>query len=201
MDCRGALIVFEGLDKVGKSTQSLMLVNKLCELGYKTELLEFPKRTTNIGKLITLYLEKKIDLEPHSVHLLFSANRWEHVPLIEEKINKGINLVVDRYAFSGIAYTLAKKKNITLEWSIQSDSGIPKPDMIIFLQFDNVSSRTSFGLERYETIDFQNNVMKYFKELINDKTLNWKIFNTSRSINDIHDEITNLSENIIKNVK
>ncbi|AFB76896.1 thymidylate kinase [Cotia virus SPAn232] len=201
MDSRGALIVFEGLDRVGKSTQTRMLVNKLCNLGYKAELLEFPKRSTDIGRVITLYLEKKIDLEPHCVHLLFSANRWEHVPLIQEKINKGITLVVDRYSFSGIAYTLAKKKNISLEWTIQSDSGIPKPDMIIFLKFDNVESRTSFGIERYETVDFQNNVMVYFKKLINDKSLYWEIIDASKNINDIHDEITKLSENIIEKVR
>lgn len=36
-------------------------------------------RTTTIGQLISAYLEKKSDLEDHTVHLLFSANRWEMV--------------------------------------------------------------------------------------------------------------------------
>lgn len=36
-------------------------------------------RTTTIGQLISSYLEKKSDLEDHTVHLLFSANRWELV--------------------------------------------------------------------------------------------------------------------------
>lgn len=36
-------------------------------------------RTTTIGQLISAYLEKKSDLEDHTVHLLFSANRWELV--------------------------------------------------------------------------------------------------------------------------
>lgn len=36
-------------------------------------------RTTTIGQLISAYLENKSDLEDHTVHLLFSANRWEMV--------------------------------------------------------------------------------------------------------------------------
>lgn len=40
----------------------------------------FPtERTTEIGQLISSYLVKEKNLEDHAVHLLFSANRWEHV--------------------------------------------------------------------------------------------------------------------------
>ncbi|XP_039325984.1 thymidylate kinase isoform X4 [Saimiri boliviensis] len=76
---RGALIVLEGMDRAGKSTQSRRLVDALCALGHRAELLRFPERSTEIGKLLSSYLEKKSDLEDHSVHLLFSANRWEQV--------------------------------------------------------------------------------------------------------------------------
>ena len=36
-------------------------------------------RTTAIGKQINAYLNKEVELEDHSVHLLFAANRWELV--------------------------------------------------------------------------------------------------------------------------
>lgn len=39
----------------------------------------FLERSTEIGKLLSSYLEKKREVEDHSVHLLFSANRWEQV--------------------------------------------------------------------------------------------------------------------------
>uniref|UniRef100_A0A4W6EY39 Deoxythymidylate kinase (thymidylate kinase) n=1 Tax=Lates calcarifer TaxID=8187 RepID=A0A4W6EY39_LATCA len=64
---RGALIVLEGVDKA------------LQQSGRPAEMMRFPDRTTTIGKLISAYLEKKSDLEDHTVHLLFSANRWELV--------------------------------------------------------------------------------------------------------------------------
>uniref|UniRef100_F6QHT5 Deoxythymidylate kinase n=1 Tax=Equus caballus TaxID=9796 RepID=F6QHT5_HORSE len=76
---RGALIVLEGVDRAGKSTQSRRLVAALCDAGHRAELLSFPERSTDIGKLLSSYLEKKNEMENHSVHLLFSANRWEQV--------------------------------------------------------------------------------------------------------------------------
>ena len=37
----------------------------------------FTDRTTAIGKAIDEYLNNKVELEDHAIHLLFSANRWE----------------------------------------------------------------------------------------------------------------------------
>ena len=39
---RGALIVLEGMDRAGKSTQSGKLVEALCADGHRAELLRFP---------------------------------------------------------------------------------------------------------------------------------------------------------------
>lgn len=39
---RGALIVLEGVDRAGKSTQSRKLVAALCAQGHRAELLRFP---------------------------------------------------------------------------------------------------------------------------------------------------------------
>uniref|UniRef100_A0A5F8G6V9 Thymidylate kinase-like domain-containing protein n=2 Tax=Monodelphis domestica TaxID=13616 RepID=A0A5F8G6V9_MONDO len=76
---RGALIVLEGMDRAGKTTQGRKLVAALLQSGHPAELLRFPERSTEIGKLLGSYLEKKKNMEDHTVHLLFSANRWEQV--------------------------------------------------------------------------------------------------------------------------
>ncbi|XP_004868555.1 thymidylate kinase isoform X2 [Heterocephalus glaber] len=172
MACRrGALIVLEGVDRAGKSTQSRKLVSALCAAGHRAELLCFPERSTEIGKLLSSYLEKKSELEDHSVHLLFSANRWEQVPLIKEKLRQGVTLVVDRYAFSGVAFTSAKE-----------------------LQLADASTRGEFGRERYEEKTFQERVLGSFQQLMRDSTLNWKVVDASKSIEAVHEEICSLSE-------
>jgi dTMP kinase len=53
-------------------------------------------------------LRREIELDDHAIHLLFSANRWECAKLIRDLIESGKNVVCDRYAFSGVAYTVAK---------------------------------------------------------------------------------------------
>lgn len=48
---RGALIVLEGLDRVGKSTQCFQVVEKLNKMGKRAEAWRFPDRTTPLGKV------------------------------------------------------------------------------------------------------------------------------------------------------
>ncbi|XP_019483404.1 PREDICTED: thymidylate kinase isoform X1 [Hipposideros armiger] len=196
---RGALIVLEGVDRAGKSTQSRKLVAALCAAGHRAEQLRFPERSTEIGKLLSSYLEKKSEVEDHSVHLLFSANRWEQVPLIKEKLSQGITLVVDRYAFSGVAFTSAKE-NFSLHWCKQPDVGLPKPDLVVFLQLRlaEAATRGEFGRERYESGPFQERALQSFRQLMGDKTLNWRVVDASRSIEDVHKEIRELSEDTIR---
>ncbi|XP_008048028.1 thymidylate kinase isoform X3 [Carlito syrichta] len=155
---RGALIVLEGVDRAGKTTQCCKLVEALCDAGQRAQMLRFPERSTEIGKLLSSYLEKKSEIEAHAVHLLFSANRWEQVPLIKEKLSEGVTLVVDRYAFSGVAYTSAKK-----------------------LQLADAAKREGFGCELYENQAFQKQVLQRFYQLMEDPTLNWKRWNLRSS--------------------
>jgi dTMP kinase len=93
---RGMLIVFEGLDRSGKSTQVKLLHEALNSMNRQCEVWRYPNRTTNIGKLINSYLNKEIEMEDHAVHLLFSANRWETVGEMTTALNSGTNLILDR---------------------------------------------------------------------------------------------------------
>mmetsp|Transcript_22908 Transcript_22908/g.38369 ORF Transcript_22908/g.38369 Transcript_22908/m.38369 type:complete len:98 (+) Transcript_22908:130-423(+) len=74
---RGAFILFEGIDRCGKTTQSKMLTETLLKQGIKAEHMRFPDRTTEIGKMINAYLTNSVDTDDKAIHLLFAANRWE----------------------------------------------------------------------------------------------------------------------------
>lgn len=199
---RGALIVLEGADRAGKSTQARRLVEALKEQGYQAEGMRFPERTTEIGRLVGSYLEKKSNIEDHTVHLLFSANRWEHVPLIKEKLRSGVTLVVDRYAFSGVAFS-SSKENFSLHWCKQPDVGLPKPDLVCFLNItpEAASQRGDYGNERYETSAFQKKVKNRYTELMEDKSINWKVIDAAQSVEDVHEDIKQLSEAVIKEAR
>lgn len=190
--------MLEGVDKAGKTTQCKKLVHALQQSGYPAEMMRFPERTTTIGQLISAYLENKSDLEDHTVHLLFSANRWELVPLMKKKLEQGTTLVVDRYAFSGVAFTSAKP-GFCLEWCMKPDVGLPKPDLVMFLQLSPAEAalRGQFGEERYETSAFQRAVQQKFEQLMKDPSVNWQAIDASQSVEDVHENITTHSLNTI----
>lgn len=182
---RGALIVLEGCDKAGKSTQAKLLAESLMSAGKTVKLMNFPDRSTAIGKIIDQYLTKQIELKDEAVHLLFSANRWELVPEILSTLRKGVTIIVDRYAFSGIAFSATK--GLDLEWCRSPDVGLPKPDAVLFLNLDQrdaLEKRGDFGRERYENVEFQEKVTHLFSKLKDDSY--WKIIDASRPIEVVH---------------
>lgn len=195
---RGALIVLEGVDRAGKTTQCKKLVQTLQQSGQPAEMMRFPDRSTTIGQLISSYLENKSDLEDHTVHLLFSANRWELVPLMKKKLEQGTTLVVDRYAFSGAAFTSAKP-GFCLDWCKKPDVGLPKPDLVMFLQLSPAEAalRGQFGEERYETSVFQRAVQQKFEQLMKDPSVNWQVIDASQSVEDVHENIASHTINAI----
>lgn len=179
---RGRLIVVEGLDRAGKTVQCERLVSYLHSQHRQVKAMKFPERTTTIGKMIDSYLKSAETLPDSTIHLLFSANRWELAPQMLEDLENGIDLVVDRYVFSGAAFSAAK--GLDLEWCKAPDQGLPVPDKVIFLDVssDVAESRGGYGEERYEKKEFQQLVRKQFERL---NTPDWSWISADGTIDDV----------------
>ncbi|OJJ48511.1 hypothetical protein ASPZODRAFT_62606 [Penicilliopsis zonata CBS 506.65] len=165
---RGALVVVEGLDRAGKSSQCELLRKSLEESGMPVKYIRFPDRTTAIGKMIDEYLRGQSQLDDHAIHLLFASNRWEVARSIEQDIARGYNVIVDRYSYSGAVYSAAKgNPNLSLEWAWLPEIGLPRPDLCLFLQIspDEAAKRGGFGGERYENQAMQTRVRELFHAL------------------------------------
>lgn len=193
---RGAFILFEGCDRVGKSTQCSMLVEYLKKEGHTVELFRFPDRSTEIGKTIDAYLQNKANLNDRMIHLMFSLNRHECSAKIVEALNAGKTVVCDRYCFSGAAYTMAKSTEYEYDWCVMPDIGLPAPDLVLFLDMDvtKAAERSEYGGERYERIDLQKRIRENFhhiKGTTSDRPdgVAWKAFDATRPIGEIHGEL------------
>ncbi|KAK3686187.1 thymidylate kinase-domain-containing protein [Podospora appendiculata] len=162
---RGALVVLEGLDRSGKTTQVKLLEQRFVELGKKVKVMRFPDRTTPIGQMIDSYLKSQLDLEDHVIHLLFSANRWEAVKTINNLLTTGTTVLCDRYYHSGIVYSAAKHNpSLPLSWARAPEVGLPRPDLVLFLDLDEAQAkaRGGWGGEVYERGEMQRRVRELF---------------------------------------
>ena len=104
MSSKKTFIVLEGVEGSGKSTQSLLLSERLTLEG-KSNLLVREPGSTNTGEKIRNLILQGTELNPLSELFLFSAARSE---LIQNEILPALNansvVVCDRYIYSSIAY-------------------------------------------------------------------------------------------------
>lgn len=173
---RGRLILIEGLDRSGKSSQAKILEERLKD----SKLVKFPERSTKVGAIINEYLTKSdFQLSDQAAHLLFSANRWELASQMSEWLNEGFFVVLDRYIYSGVAYSLAKLRAglstspemSDINWLFGPDRGLPEPDATIFLTLpiEVLSERKGWGVERYEDKAFQQTVKECYIQLLHSR--------------------------------
>ncbi|GMY29465.1 thymidylate kinase-like isoform X1 [Fagus crenata] len=194
-ESRGALIVLEGLDRSGKSLQCGRLVRWLEGLGHSAELWRFPDRNTNVGQMISSYLNNNSQLDDHTIHLLFSANRWEKRSLMETKLKTGTTLIVDRYSYSGVAFSSAK--GLAIEWCKAPEIGLLAPDLVVYLdiQPEKAAERGGYGGERYEQLEFQKKVAKCYQVL---HDASWKIIDACQPIEDIEKQLQEIVLDCVK---
>lgn len=162
---KGLLIVLEGLDRSGKSSVAEALMHYLSEKKIPHCRINFPERNSLTGQMIDQYLKDEMTLDDHAIHLLFSANRWECLPRLLKELNDGKVVLLDRYIYSGIAYSASK--GLDWSWCENPDMGLPVPDAVIFLEINEQMQRErgDFGKERYEKSSFQQNVRKRYQRL------------------------------------
>jgi dTMP kinase len=195
---RGALIVFEGLDRSGKSTQTKLLAENLEKEGIPHKVIRFPDRTTPVGKLIDSYLKSETAIEDHVINLLFCANRWELAKSIRDSLEAGVTVICDRYAYSGVAYSVAM--GLDSDWCRSPNAGLPKPDRLVYLNLDSdkAAARGNYGTERFENPDFQMKVEDGFFALVE---VNWSIMDATLPVDKLAKLILNQVKDTIDDVK
>ncbi|XP_031354130.1 thymidylate kinase-like isoform X2 [Photinus pyralis] len=197
---RGAFIVVEGIDRCGKTSQTIKLVESLRKKNIRVERMNFPDRTTQTGQVISHYLsDETCKLNDETIHLLFSANRWENIDRMKEKLSNGVSLIVDRYSYSGVAFSTAK--GMSMKWCMQPEIGLLKPDLVLFLHInpETQSSRLGFGNERYENTKMQQTVSKIYDHFGKTED-NWKVISANGSFEEVHADLLSNIEEQIRNV-
>ena len=140
------LVVLEGLDGAGKSTQVKKLRTYLESIFGNIEYIHFPRYDAPVyGDLISRFLRGDFGdndtVHPQLVALLFAEDRHGAAPEMKEALKKGRTVLLDRYVYSNIAYQCAKLRNEAEAGSLRDwifnteygNFGLPIPDLNIFL--------------------------------------------------------------------
>ena len=140
------LIVIEGLDGSGKSTQVKRLKDYLTQTYGQVNYIHFPRYDSPVyGDLISRFLRGdfgNIDqVHPQLVALLFAEDRHGAAPGMKAALERGEIVLLDRYVYSNIAYQCAKLQDSSeaerlRDWILETEYGpfgLPRPDLNIFL--------------------------------------------------------------------
>ena len=126
------LVVIEGLDGSGKSTQVKRLRSYLESKTDNLEYIHFPRYDSPVyGELIGKFLRGgfgSIDsVHPQLVALLYAEDRHGAAPQMRRTLDEGGIVLLDRYVYSNIAYQCAKiddpqEREALRKWMCLSDS-------------------------------------------------------------------------------
>lgn len=222
---KGKLIVIEGTDCSGKGTQSDLLYESLINDNYNVFKTSFPRYDTPTGKIVggpylgkehicKGWFEEGANNVPAKVaSLYYAADRLYNIDIINEHLNNGDIVILDRYVTSNMGHQAGKIKDNEerlemFKWLEKLEFELlelPRPDIKIFLHMPYAYSKdlqkNREELDEHEkSKDNIVNAEIAYLELANiyDFTkIECVDNNTLRTIEDIHNEIMDIVKNNI----
>lgn len=217
---RGKLIVIEGTDCSGKETQTKLLVERLEKENIDCVRFSFPVYDSATGKIVGgPYLGKEyicecwfdegaINVDPKVASLYYAADRKYNIGKIEELINKGVNVILDRYTYSNLAHQGGKikdkKERIKMyNWLDKLEFDLlelPKADIKVFLHMPyevavELKKNRKEGMDQHEAskehLLASETAYIEIASIYDFKTIECNIGNNPRRIEDINDELYN----------
>ena len=211
----GKLIVFEGIDGSGKSTQFEMMCKRLSDENRQYKRLVFPRYSEPSSALIKMYLNGEFGDSPDSVNAyaassFYAVDRYaSYAQDWHEYYNNGGLILTDRYTTSNALHQGAKitadKREHFFKWLYEYEFnliGLPAPNIVIYM--DITAEFAAKRLKRRQTetgtnADIHENDMTYLRSCAESgkhaaAELGWSsisciINGNERDLNEIHEEI------------
>ncbi|MDD6879327.1 MAG: thymidylate kinase [bacterium] len=214
---KGKLIVIEGTDCSGKQTQTELLQKKLNEIGINCIRIDFPRYDTPTGRIVggpylgkpeiceSFFEEGAVNVDPKIASLYYAADRKYSIGKVNEYLEKGYYVILDRYTTSNLAHQgskiLDKDERFNMyQWIDKLEYwllDLPKPDLTIFLhmpyEYSVELKKNRNNLDEHEKSEQH---LKHaeacyieLKELYNWSYVNCIQNNKIKSIEDINNEI------------
>lgn len=160
----GKLIVLEGTDGSGKSTQFARLCQRMEAEGFAFQRLVFPQYQEPSSALIKMYLAGEFgsrpgDVNPYASSAFYAVDRYASWKKVwEDWYSAGGLVLADRYTTSNAVHQAAKlpagEREVYLEWLFDLEYrrlGLPEPDMVIYLDLPSEVSEELLRRREAET--------------------------------------------------
>lgn len=197
---KNKLVVIEGLDGSGKSTQFEIIDRYFTQNNIPHKSISFPDYTNPSSALVKMYLGGEFsknakDINAYAASSFYAVDRYASYKLYwEEAYKMGDLILASRYVTSNAIYQMVKcdksEWNEYLDWLYDyeySKLGLPIPDLVIFLDMPIEVSQKLLA-KRYEGDESKKDIhevdiefLKSCREaaLYTAKKQNWKIINCS----------------------
>ena len=142
----GRLIVFEGTDGSGKSTQFRALCDRAARSGHSFQKLVFPQYSEPSSALIRMYLGGEFgshpgDVNPYAASSFYAVDRYASFKKVWGTFYQSGGLVLtDRYTTSNAVHQAVKcapeEREAFLRWLDDFEHhkmGLPRPDLVLYL--------------------------------------------------------------------
>ena len=219
----GKLIVLEGLDGSGKSTQLLKLEENLKAENVDIRTVSFPEYSEPSCEPVKMYLSGKFgsnpeDVSAYTASLFFAIDRYASFKLHwGEYYNNGGTVLSGRYTTSNCIHQMSKlpesEWETFLDWLYDLEYQkvkIPSPDVVFFLDMPLEVSNKLLST-RYEGDESKRDIHESNAEYLKmcrkaayfaAEKLGWKVVNCAkdgeaRTIEDIAQEILRLTKEVI----
>lgn len=187
MSRKGIFIAIEGIDAVGKRTQTSILNSWLRSRGLSTRALSFPVYETTIGKEIKKFLAGTVNYPPEVRAMLYAANRWEMKTELDSTLAGTDATLVNRYTGSNLAYGVSS--GLALDWLLNLEAGLPEPDVVLVLDAPpmNLAPRRG-GKDSYErNASLQTKARGAYLELA--ARFGWTVVDADRGIDETSEAV------------
>ncbi len=174
---KAPIIVLEGLDACGKTTQTELLLENLKEKGLKVGWKRFPSYDTNpAGSRIAAYLRGELgsmtDIDPRMIANLYAADRIFAIEEIEKSREENDVVIFDRGVSSNLIYTPSRGTNDKevkeledfvekLEYEV---FGFPRESLVIFLDATD-EARQKIHAAKNRLADLHESDEEYLKKV------------------------------------
>lgn len=155
-DYPGKLIVIDGTDGSGKTTQLNLLKEKLEATGYSVKTADFPQYNQKSAGMVEEYLSGKYgsadDVSPYQASLFYAVDRFDASFQIKQWLLEGKIVLANRYVSSNMAHQGGKidnplERKVFLNWLLELEYDllkIPRPDACLILKVEaEISQRLS----------------------------------------------------------